>query len=285
MALLSPVKPPPLRRKRRRWELYIPLGWIALLVFLAFTADLLPIAEPNAPVGSPNIPPFSPSALLLGTDSFGRDVGSRLIHGIRISLAVSAGATAIAAALGVLLGLLAAYVRGPLERIISVVIDTLLAFPPLLLLMAIATIIRPGVPTLILTLGVLFIPPFARLARASAISQLQRDYITAARSLGAGHLRILFKEVLPNSIQPVISYSAVVMALVIVIEGSLSFLGVGVPPPAPSWGSMIATGKEHLTRAPFLVVLPSLMICLTVLSFNVVGDSLRGMLTMNREDP
>ena len=263
---------PPRFTLTRRVGFMLAVAWIALLTLLALVADLLPIPAIDEPVGGPSIPPFSGEGPLLGTDAIGRDIASRLIHGVRISLAVGVGATAIAVVVGVLLGLLAAYTRGAVERIINVLTDTVLSFPPLLLLLALATVVTPGVPTLVIALGFLFVPPFVRLTRAAALSQLGRDYITAARSLGAGHARILFRELLPNSIQPIISYSVVVVALIIVIEGSLSFLGVGVPAPAPSWGSMIASGKDNLTRAPYLVIAPSLMIFLTVFAFNTIGN-------------
>ena len=270
---------PPRHSLGRRFGYALALGWIGLLLLLAAFADLLPLPGIDEPVGGPSIPPFSGDGPLLGTDAIGRDIAARLVYGIRISLAVGLGATAIAIVIGVLLGLIAAYARGPIEAGINVVTDTVLSFPPLLLLLALATVVKPGVPTLTIALGLLFVPPFVRLTRASALGQLRRDYITAARSLGAGHLRIIFKELLPNSIQPVISYSVVVIALIIVIEGSLSFLGVGVPAPAPSWGSMIASGKDNLSRAPYLVIAPSLMIFFTVFAFNTVGDHLRRRLS------
>lgn len=273
------VSRPPRHALVRRIGLGLAVAWIAMLALLALVADLLPLPAIDEPVGGPSIPPFSGEGPLLGTDAIGRDMASRLIHGIRISMAVGVGATTIAIVLGVLLGLVAAYARGVVERIINVITDAVLSFPPLLLLLALATVVTPGVPTLVVALGLLFVPPFVRLTRASALGQLGRDYITAARSLGAGHLRIIFRELLPNSIQPIISYSVVVIALIIVIEGSLSFLGVGVPAPAPSWGSMIASGKDNLSRAPYLVIAPSLMIFFTVFAFNTLGDHLRRRLS------
>lgn len=267
------------RRTGRRIAIVVSIVWIVVLLLLAAVADLLPLPGIDEPVGAPSLPPFSGDGPLLGTDAIGRDVASRLIHGIRISLVVGVGATAIALIIGVILGLIAASSRGPIPAVINVLTDTVLSFPPLLLLMALATVLTPGVPTLVLSLGFLFVPPFVRLTRSAAIGQLGRDYITAARTLGAGRARIVFRELLPNSIQPVISYAVVVIAIIIVIEGSLSFLGVGVPAPAPSWGSMIASGKDNLARAPYLIIAPSLMIFLSVLSFNTVGDHLRRRLT------
>lgn len=276
---LHTVTVPRRRHAGRRIALVVSVTWIALLATLAVVADLLPLPGIDEPVGGPSLPPFSGEGPLLGTDAIGRDVATRLIYGIRISLAVGIGATVIALVIGVLLGLIAANARGKIEALINVLADTVLSFPPLLLLMALATVVVPGVPTLVFALGFLFVPPFLRLTRSAALAQMSRDYITAARTLGAGRARIVFRELLPNSIQPVVSYAVVVIAVIIVIEGSLSFLGVGVPPPAPSWGSMIASGKDNLSRAPYLIVAPSLMIFLTVLSFNTVGDHLRRRLS------
>jgi len=272
-----PVTAPVTARRRSpglgtRVGLMMAVAWVALMVLFMLTASVLPLPSTEKPVGPPRIPPFWGEGPLFGTDAIGRDVLSRLIHGAQISMLVGLGATAIAVVVGVSLGLISAYARGAVEWVINVVIDAVLAFPPLLLLMSLAAVITPGVGPLVFSLGLLFAPAFARLARSAAVSQMQRDYVTASRTLGASHWRILTRELLPNVIQPVISYAVVVLALLIVIEGSLSFLGVGVPPPAPSWGSMIAQGKDQLRIAPYLIVLPSLMIFFTVFSFNAIGD-------------
>ncbi|GGV29646.1 dipeptide ABC transporter permease DppC [Actinomadura cremea] len=265
----------PGRERRGRIAYRVALGWIGLLAVLGATAGLVAPYDPTAPAGPARLAPFSDFGHLLGTDGVGRDVLSRLLHGIQISLAVGVGATLVAAVAGVLLGLLAAYFRGWVEAVIRVGTDAVLSFPPLLVLLALAAVVDPGVPTLTLSLGLLFTPPLARLTRSAALAQMKIDYIAAARSLGAGAGRIIFRELLPNSVRPVISYSVVVVALVIVIEGSLSFLGVGIPPPAPSWGSMIASAKDQISLAPHVMVPPALMIVFTVLAFNTVGDHLR----------
>lgn len=265
---------------RRRWPVsfWLAAGWVGLLALLALVADLLPLPAYDAPAGPPGQPPFTAYPEILGTDSIGRSVLSRLIHGARISLLVSIGATLVACTIGGLLGLLSAYLRGAAEEVIGVVMDTILAFPPLLLLLALAAVVSPGVGTLVASLGLLFVPPFARLARANALGQLSRVYVLAARAMGAGHGRLLFRELLPNCVLPVASYGVVMMALMIVIEGSLSFLGVGIPPPAPSWGAMIAQGKDYLYTAPAMVLVPCVVMFLTVLSFNTMGERLRALL-------
>ncbi|MFC5819507.1 ABC transporter permease [Nonomuraea harbinensis] len=261
--------------RRGGTALWLASGWLGLLGLLALGVGLLPLPAPDAPVGGPNLPPFASFPEILGTDGIGRSVLSRLIHGARISLTVSIGATLLAAVLGGLLGVLAAYLRGFAESVIGVVLDAILAFPPLLLLLALAAVVRPGVGTLVASLGLLFVPPFARLAKAAALARLNREYVVAAEALGAGHGRLLFRELMPGCVPPVASYAVVMAALMIMVEGALSFLGVGIPPPAPSWGAMIAAGKDFLAMSPQLVLVPCAAMFLTVLSFNTVGEHLR----------
>jgi peptide/nickel transport system permease protein len=262
-------------RRRGGLGLWLAGGWLVLLAVVAVSVGLLPLAAPDAPVGGPNVPPFTAFPEVLGTDGIGRSVLSRLAHGARISLAVSFGATLLAAVGGTLLGVLAAYLRGFAEAVIGVLLDATLAFPPLLLLLALAAVVRPGIWTLVASLGLLFVPPFARLAKATALGRLGREYVVAAQALGAGHGRLLFRELLPGCVPPVASYAVVMAALMIMMEGALSFLGVGIPPPAPSWGAMIASGKDFLAMAPQLVLVPCAAMFLTVLSLNTVGERLR----------
>ncbi|TYB57403.1 ABC transporter permease [Nonomuraea sp. PA05] len=262
-------------RRRPRLATWAAASWLALLSLLALGAGLLPLVAPDAPVGGPNLPPFAAFPEVLGTDGIGRSVLSRLVYGARISLAVSLGATLLAAVAGGLLGVLAAYLRGVAESAIGVLLDAILAFPPLLLLLALAAVVRPGVGTLVVSLGLLFVPPFARLAKAAALSRLSREYFVAAQALGAGHGRLLFRELLPGCVAPVASYAVVTAAMMIMMEGALSFLGVGIPPPAPSWGAMIAAGKDFLAVAPQLVLVPCAAMFLTVLAFNTAGERLR----------
>ncbi|OZC53663.1 hypothetical protein CH267_15780 [Rhodococcus sp. 06-621-2] len=261
---------------------WIALGWLALLVLVALLADLLPLPDPTAPVGPPSLPPLSADGPLFGTDSVGRSVSARLVHGARISLLVGVGATVIAAVLGTMLGLCAAYLRGRTERVVALLTDTVMAFPPLLVLLALAVVTTPGVLTLVLALGILFVPPFLRIVKAAALAEMGKEYIMSARVLGAPHLRVISRDLLPNCLPALASYSVIVLANVVVIEGSLSFLGVGIPPPAPSWGSMIAAGKDNLSDSPFLIALPCLAIFLTVFALNSLGDHVRNRLSTGK---
>ncbi|WP_328396325.1 ABC transporter permease [Nocardia sp. NBC_00416] len=267
---------------KRSLSVYPALVWLSVLIFGAVFVSLLPLPDPTAPVGPPSLPPFGPDGPLLGTDSVGRSVAARLVHGAQISLLVSVGATAIACVVGTALGLWAAYRRGRVERGIALLTDTLMAFPPLLVLLALAVVVTPGIATLVTALGILFVPPFLRIAKAAALAEMGKEYILAARILGATHFRVMTRDLLPNCLPALASYAVVVMANMIVIEGSLSFLGVGIPPPAPSWGSMIAAGKDNLTETPFLIALPCLAIFATVYSLNSLGDRVRTRLTAGR---
>lgn len=250
-------------------------GWLALLVVVAAVAGLLPLAPYDRPVGPPNRAPSLASWEFLGTDRIGRSVLSRIIHGARISLLVGVIATATAAVAGGLAGLLAAYYRGWVEWLVGVLTDTFLAFPPLLLLLALAAMVRPSAWTLAPAIGLVLMPAFARLTKANALAQMNAEYVLAARALGARAGRVLFREILPNCVMAVLSYAVVMLAMVIVVEGALSFLGVGVPPPAPSWGALIADGKDELYVHPHLVLVPCAVMVLTIYCLNVLGDRLR----------
>ncbi|GAA1267598.1 ABC transporter permease [Pseudonocardia aurantiaca] len=241
----------------------------------AITAPLLPIADPAAqnyqaiavPPGSPGHP--------LGTDRLGRDLLARAIFGARISLIVTTSAVTIGLVVGGLLGMLAGYYRGITERLVVAATDAMMAFPALVLLLALMATLGASVQNLIIGLGVLGIPAFVRLTRANTLVYAQREFIVAARSLGALNRRILAREIVPNILPAVGAYAFLVVALLIVAEGSLSFLGVGVPPPASSWGLMIAEGRDSLKQTPWVAFIPSAFMFLTVLSFNLIGDRLR----------
>ncbi|MEU5840358.1 ABC transporter permease [Rhodococcus sp. NPDC047139] len=271
----SPLTPRTTRRRRRDIGAFVGAAWILAVVVTALTADWLPLPDPNEITDDFSATPgWGPHPL--GTDSLGRDLLSRCIHGARVSMAVAIGGTALAMVVGVALGMIAGFFRGTVDRVISLVVNFLLSFPALIFLIALVAALGPGLSTLVLGLALLGIPNFARVARANTMAFAEREFVMAARALGAGPWRILVRELLANVMLPVMSLALVVMATLVVAEGSLSFLGLGVPPPTPSWGGMLAAGRESLRQYPHLVLIPSLFFFLTVYSFNKLGDSVRG---------
>ena len=266
-----------LRGNRRLGALFIcALTWIVVIGLAAIFADLLPLHSPTEMdlLGKRALPD---AAHWLGNDQLGRDEFSRLIYGARISLSVGLLAPVIGVTVGGCLGMLAGYFRGPLEALTVGGVDVLLAFPPLVFALALTTYLGQSVLNLTLVIGILGIPAFTRVSRAVTLSLTEREFVVAARALGATHSRILLREILPNVALPLTAFFLLGVAITIVVEGALSFLGLGVPPPAPSWGSMIGEGRESLDLAPWLAFLPAGVMFLTVLSFNVVGDSLRAL--------
>jgi peptide/nickel transport system permease protein len=267
----------PLRRRRRVGALFwMAITWIALIGVAAVFADLLLAYGPTDMdmLERRAAPSF---AHWLGTDGLGRDELARLIHGARISLTVGLCAPMIGIGIGGGLGILAGYFRGRFETVVVGTMDVLLAFPPLVFALAVTAYLGQSLFYLTCILGVLGIPAFMRVARAATLSLAEREFVVAARALGASHARILIHELLPNVMLPLLAFFLLGVAVTIVVEGALSFLGLGVPPPAPSWGSMIGEGRESLEIAPRLAFIPALTMFLTVLSFNLVGDTLRAL--------
>ncbi|HEX9326527.1 MAG TPA: ABC transporter permease [Reyranella sp.] len=267
----------PVRQQRRVGALFIgSVAWIALIGLAAIFAHWLPIASPtDMDLLAKRAPPGSEH--LLGADHLGRDMLSRLIYGGRVSLTVGLLAPIISVIVGGCLGMLAGYFRGRLETFAVGGVDVLLAFPPLVFALAVTAYLGQSVLNITLVIGVLGIPAFTRVARAVTLSLSEREFVTAARALGATHSRILIRELLPNVALPLLAFFLLGVAVTIVVEGALSFLGLGVPPPTASWGSMIGEGRESLDIAPWLAFLPAGFMFLTVLSFNVVGDTLRAL--------
>ena len=267
----------PVRKRRQLGGLFVAsVAWIALVALGAIFADLLPIPSPT------DIDMLGKRALpsaehWLGNDQLGRDELSRLIYGGRISLTVGLLAPVIGVTIGGALGMLAGYFRGRLETFVVGGVDVLLAFPPLVFALAVTAYLGQSILNITLVIGILGIPAFTRVARAVTLSLSEREFVTAARALGATHSRILLRELLPNVALPLVAFFLLGVAVTIVVEGALSFLGLGVPPPAPSWGSMIGEGRESLDIAPWLAFLPAGVMFLTVLAFNVVGDTLRAL--------
>jgi peptide/nickel transport system permease protein len=274
LSIDTPVEAPVRRRRQLGTLFWCAMVWIAIVVSLAVLADLLPIQSPTdmKMLGRRALPS---AAHWLGTDGLGRDEFARLIYGARISLLVGFCAPIIGLVFGGGLGMLAGYFRGRFELFSVGSMDVLLAFPPLVLALAAIAYLGQSVFNVICVLGVLGIPAFMRVARAATLSLSEREFVVAARALGASHSRILLRELLPNVLLPLLAFFLLGVAITVLVEGSLSFLGLGVPPPGPSWGSMIGEGRESLEVAPRLAFIPAVTMFLTVLSFNLVGDALR----------
>jgi ABC-type dipeptide/oligopeptide/nickel transport system permease subunit len=232
--------------------------------------------DPIAPRFAPLQPP-SP-AHPFGTDSLGRDVLARVLYGAKISMQVAITAVLIGSVLGSVLGVLAGYAGGIVETAIMRGVDILLGFPALVLAIGVVAALGFSLQNVIVALGIVYIPQFARIARSTALSVSEESYIDAARALGYSRRHIVFREVLPNCISPLLVQASLLMAFAIIAAAALSFLGLGVQPPTPSWGGMVSTGSDYLTSAPWISVFPGIAIFVTVLGFNLVGDGLRDAL-------
>jgi peptide/nickel transport system permease protein len=263
----------PASRARRLGPLFwAAVAWTIVILAVAALAGVLPLPSPTDMDMLERRAPMS-AQHWFGTDGFGRDELARLVYGARVSLTVGLFAPVI----GLTLGMLAGYFRGRFETLVVGSMDVLLAFPPLILALAVTAYLGQSLFNLTCILGVLGIPAFMRVARAATLTLAQREFVIAAQALGATHARILLRELLPNVFLPLLAFFLLGVAVTIVVEGALSFLGLGVPPPISSWGSMIGEGRESLEIAPRLAFLPAIAMFLTVLSFNLVGDTLRAL--------
>ncbi len=282
--VLSDALQPMARRRRTRatWakrvlqtRLAVPASLILLLVVVwALFANVLAPYDPS--YQDYNSVLMVPSrAHLLGTDDLGRDVLSRIIFGSRISLSVGLVAVGLAVAIGVPLGLGAAYNRGWIDDVLMRLMDAVSSIPALILALSITVALRPGIQNVMIAIAVVYTPAFARLARGEALSVRERDYISAARLLGVGPIRLIGRHILPNVTAPILVLASLRVATAIVTEASLSFLGAGVPPPAASWGGMLKTSYQYTETAPWLAVMPGVAIVLTVIAINIIGDALR----------
>ena len=254
------------------------LGIIAVIILLAIFAPVVSPADPLAiDYAHPAVPP-GVAGHLLGTDAVGRDILARLIYGTRISLQVGAVAVGIAASLGTTVGLTAGYHGGVIDNLLMRLVDVFLAFPVIVLAIAIIAVLGPNLINVMLALGLVGWTTYARVVRGQVLVLRELDFVQAARAIGTGDGRIIVRHILPNTLAPIIVLVTVGMATAIIAEAALSFLGLGVQPPTPSWGTMLNEGRGFLRTAPHISTLPGLAIMVTVLGFNFLGDGLRDAL-------
>ena len=261
-------------------RLNLPLLFGAAMVLLSIGLTLgAPWLTPHDPLEIADASLSPPSGqYLLGTDQLGRDVLTRILYAARSSLAAACLSAALAFATGTMIGLIAGYSAGLLDACLMRVLDILQAIPALLLAIALVAALGPNLPNLVLTMGLLFMPRFARVARASTLSVRERDYIAAAIGLGVSRARILYRHVLPNIAAPLIVEASLTVTIAILTEASLSFLGLGVQPPDPTWGGMIAESTAVMALAPWLALSPGFAIVFVVVGFTLMGDGLRDAL-------
>jgi len=251
--------------------------FIAVFVLIAVAA---PVLAPFPPTEQSIVNALRPpnEVYWLGTDEFGRDILSRVIYGTRPALLVGILSVAVSMAIGVPLGMLSGFRMGWVDRAVSATVDIMLSFPPLLFALMIVTLLGSGVYIVILAIGIAHVPIFIRLARSATMVVKQLDFISASRTFGASDLHILARHVLPNIIGPIIIMGTLSIAGAIREEASLSFLGLGIQPPAPSWGNIIRDGIADILEARWMAIVPGIFLTVSVLAFNMVGDSLRDML-------
>jgi peptide/nickel transport system permease protein len=272
------------RERARRWTVLRqaartrlgPLGVVVMIVAIA-VALFAPLISPYDPLKQDlgNTLARPDRAHLMGTDNVGRDVLSRMIWGTRVSLFAGFGSVALAMVTGGLLGLLAGYAGGQTDGLVMRVMDAVLSFPPLVLALALGAVLGAGLTGVVIALGVVYTPTFARLMRGQVLTITARDYVEAARALGAPGWRVAWHHVLPNAAAPIVIQASLSVAFAILAEASLSFLGLGIQPPGASWGSMINAGRGYLQQAPWIVFWPGTALFVTVVGLNFVGDAVR----------
>lgn len=262
------------RRLKRNKLAMVGLGIVAVLILLAIFSNFIAPYDPIVRVKEDAL--LSPSgAHLFGTDLLGRDIFSRVVYGSKISIVVGIVAVGISVIIGLFLGALSGYFGGISDTIIMRVADIFFAFPYILGAIAIMTILGPGIVNIFIAIGILGWASFARIFRSSILSIKNKEYIEAAKALGASNYRIITRHIFPNSFAPIIVYATMNVGSAIIVEAALSFLGLGVQPPTPSWGKMLSESLDYIDIAPWMMLFPGLAIVITVLGFVLLGDGLR----------
>ena len=268
-----------MRQVLRRAGPSFQVGLVILVVYLlvSFIGPLVMTRDPSLQVLRLTAAPPSWSAPF-GYDELGRDLLARVVYGGRITIGIALGAVAAGGLIGILIGLVAGYSRGWVDSVLMRIIDTLLAFPSLILALAIVGALGAGAMNLAIAAGVYCIPQFARITRATVLTLVSIDFVSAARVAGASPTRIALRHLLPNAIAPLIVQTTYAIAAVILVTSGLSFLGLGVQPPSPEWGAILARGRDYLRSDPHIVMIPGAVIAVFILALNLVGDGLRKLL-------
>jgi peptide/nickel transport system permease protein len=269
------------RRGRRRQlaaqlQLWLPLSFLVLMILTCFVWPIIYTIPPPifGSLAHPLLPPLSPHHIF-GTDQLGNDVFSRIVYGGRVSLEVGFGTMVISMAIGGMIGSLAAFKGGAVDAVLMRLIEVLLAFPSIALVLVVATYLRPNELHVIWAISFFGIPAFARIARANTLRLREQTFIAAAKLSGSHDARILTRHIIPNIFFPLLTFGLLGVGIAMIIEAALSFLGLGIPPPGPSWGNMIAGGEQSIQATPDLVIIPCAFLFATVLAVNLLGDALR----------
>lgn len=274
-----------LKRMKKNRSAMVGLALLCILVLFAIFADIITNYEAMAIHQNMSERLQTPNwGHWFGTDAFGRDVFARIIHGIRVSLMIGLLTTGVSIIIGCMLGAIAGYYGGLLDSIIMRIIDTILCIPPILLALAIVASLGPGIFNLIIAMTVSSVPGFTRVIRSAVLLVVGQEFVEAAKASGTRDLRIILRHILPNAMGPIIVQGTMAVGMMIINTASLSFLGMGIQPPRPEWGAMLAESKEYIRHAPYLVIIPGLTIVLTALSLNLLGDGLRDALDPRLKD-
>lgn len=283
---------PMLEQLSQLWRNKTAIAGLIIIVIFLLVAIFAPYISPHDPLETSLYDQLKPPVWYeggttknyLGTDDLGRDILSRLIYGARISLLVSVISVSIAFFFGTLIGAISGYKKGWIDNIVMRIMDIILSFPYILLAIVIVAYLGPGLENAMIAIGITYIPRFARIVRGSVLEECEKDYVTAARAIGANEFRIIFLAILPNCLGPLIVQTTLNFASAILDAAALSFLGLGAQPPTPEWGAMIAQSRSLILRASWVMTLPGLAILFAVLGFNLLGDGLRDALDPRLRD-
>jgi len=283
---------PMLEQLSQLWRNKIAIAGLVIVIIFVLAAIFAPQLSPYDPLDTSLYDQLKPPVWhetgtwehVLGTDDLGRDILSRLVFGARISLMVSVVSVGLAFFVGTLIGSVSGYKKGRLDNIIMRLMDIILSFPYILLAIVIVAYLGPSLTNAMIAIGITYVPRFARIVRGSVIEEAEKDYVVAARAVGARHWRIIFLAILPNCLGPLIVQTTLSFASAILDAAALSFLGLGAQPPSPEWGAMIAQSRSLILRAPWVMTLPGLAILFAVLGFNLFGDGLRDALDPRLRD-